>query len=103
MTYLPIALIAAIAIVLVAVYRTRKERNNRIIAAKMRADETLARNIATRPAPLVESPSVKVEIHDKLSDEQVRILSKIFEDDDMYRHNPNHQWEPTEPSPLTKE
>lgn len=94
---------AAIAIILVAVYRSRNERNNRIEAAKMRADEMSARNIATQPTVIVEPHNVKVEIHDELSDEQARILSKIFEDDSMYTHNPNHQWEPTEPSPLTKE
>lgn len=110
MNYLLIALIAFIAatiLILIAVYRTRTERNERITAAKDRANEARARS---QPAELAREikvePSVtglNVSIHETLTDEQAHILSKIFNDDSMYTTAPDHQWKTTEPSPLERE
>ena len=110
MNYLLIAFIAFIAatiIILVAVYRTRTEKNDRILAAKYRADEARARSKPVELArELKAEPSViglNVHVTDTLSDEQAHILSKIFEDDSMYTASPDHHWGPTEPSPLERE
>jgi len=110
MNYLLIALIvlvSAIALILLAVYRTRGDRNARITAAKDRAAEISTRNkpdvVDSHYHPEPVASGVNVIVTDGLTEEQTRILSKIFDDDSLYARPEDTHWKPTEPSPLTKE